>query len=77
MDKIKPRGNLTSYKELITYVKDRPGHDFRYAIDSSYIEKELGWKPAVNFDSGIKKTIKWYLENEEWWKKIIQKKKVL
>ena len=77
MDKIKPRENLTSYKELITYVEDRPGHDFRYAIDSSCIEKELGWKPAVNFDSGIKNTIKWYLENEEWWKKIIQKKKVL
>ena len=77
MDEIKPSKTNQSYSKLITYVADRPGHDFRYAIDSSYIEKELGWKPAVNFDSGIKKTIKWYLENEEWWKKIIQKKKVL
>jgi dTDP-glucose 4,6-dehydratase len=53
-------------KELITYVKDRPGHDLRYAIDASKINKELGWEPSVTFEEGLEKTINWYLENEEW-----------
>ncbi|OXB22899.1 dTDP-glucose 4,6-dehydratase [Flavobacterium tructae] len=53
-------------KELITYVKDRPGHDLRYAIDASKINKELGWKPSVTFEEGLEKTINWYLDNEEW-----------
>ena len=53
-------------ESLITYVKDRPGHDRRYAIDSSKIEKELGWKPEVNFEQGLKDTIEWYMKNEEW-----------
>ena len=51
---------------LITYVKDRPGHDLRYAIDASKINKELGWKPSVTFEQGLEKTIDWYLSNEEW-----------
>jgi dTDP-glucose 4,6-dehydratase len=51
---------------LITYVKDRPGHDRRYAIDASKINKELGWEPSVTFEQGLSKTIDWYLENEEW-----------
>jgi len=51
---------------LITYVKDRPGHDLRYAIDASKINKELGWKPSVTFEEGLEKTINWYLNNEEW-----------
>ncbi len=55
----------TSYKEQITFVKDRPGHDFRYAIDASKIEKELGWKADENFESGIRKTISWYLKNRD------------
>lgn len=56
---------------LITYVKDRPGHDQRYAIDPSKIHSELGWLPATTFDEGIKKTIRWYLDNEKWWKDIL------
>jgi dTDP-glucose 4,6-dehydratase len=55
-----------SYSRLVTYVKDRPGHDRRYAIDASKLERELGWKPAETFDSGIRKTVRWYLDNAEW-----------
>lgn len=62
LDKLKPRRNRKSYKELITFVKDRPGHDRRYAIDASKIETELGWKAKEDFESGIIKTVKWYLE---------------
>lgn len=58
--------NEGSSQELITYVKDRPGHDLRYAIDASKINKELGWKPSVTFEEGLEKTINWYLNNEEW-----------
>jgi dTDP-glucose 4,6-dehydratase len=65
MDKKLGRSEGTS-EELITYVKDRPGHDLRYAIDASKINKELGWKPSVTFEEGLEKTINWYLENEEW-----------
>ncbi len=60
---IKNNRNLNSYKELITFVEDRPGHDFRYAIDATKIESNLGWTPNETFDSGIKKTIKWYLNS--------------
>jgi dTDP-glucose 4,6-dehydratase len=52
--------------QLITYVKDRPGHDLRYAIDASKINKELGWKPSVTFEEGIERTIDWYLDNQKW-----------
>ena len=62
LDKLQPRKNGSSYTELITFVKDRPGHDQRYAIDASKIEEELGWKAEENFESGIEKTIKWYLK---------------
>ena len=55
---------------MITYVTDRPGHDFRYAIDAAKIRNKLGWKPKENFTSGIVKTISWYLENKTWWKAI-------
>jgi dTDP-glucose 4,6-dehydratase len=55
-----------SYSRLITFVKDRPGHDRRYAIDARKIERELGWRPAETFDSGIRKTVQWYLANREW-----------
>jgi len=58
-------------ESLIKYVKDRPGHDRRYAIDPAKIEKELGWKPTYNFDTGIRQTIRWYLDNEDWWKRIL------
>lgn len=62
---------LDKPESLITYVKDRPGHDRRYAIDSSKIQNELGWKPAHNFEDGIRKTINWYKDNESWWKKVM------
>lgn len=61
---------LGTSAELITYVKDRPGHDLRYAIDASKINKELGWKPYVTFEEGLEKTINWYLSNEEWLKNV-------
>ena len=70
MDELKPRHNGEKYSQLITYVKDRPGHDFRYAIDASKIKDKLKWEPKENFETGIKKTIQWYLENEQWWKDI-------
>lgn len=66
-----PLDNGSSYKDLITFVKDRPGHDFRYAIDASKIKRELGWAPKEDFESGIEKTISWYLSNKNWWE-IIQ-----
>ncbi|MDD9196713.1 dTDP-glucose 4,6-dehydratase [Aliivibrio sp. S3MY1] len=62
---------ITNYKELITFVKDRPGHDVRYAIDASKIEKELGWVPKESFETGIRKTVEWYLNNENWWKRVL------
>ena len=61
-----PRADGQSYKTQITYVTDRPGHDRRYAIDARKIERELGWKPAETFDTGIRKTVQWYLDNPEW-----------
>ncbi len=63
--------SLNKSEELIEFVKDRPGHDKRYSIDSSKIQKELGWKPEVNFKHAISDTIKWYLENKTWWERII------
>ena len=67
---MKPRSNGGSYSELIAYVTDRPGHDFRYAIDASKINKDLGWSPKETFETGILKTIQWYLDNERWWRNI-------
>ena len=66
----KPKG-VSSFSELITYVKDRPGHDLRYAIDASKIESKLGWKPKESIDSGIEKTINWYLENTSWSERVL------
>ncbi|MCD9557564.1 dTDP-glucose 4,6-dehydratase [Photobacterium carnosum] len=66
----KPQG-VTEYQDLITYVTDRPGHDVRYAIDASKIARELGWKPAETFESGIRKTVEWYLNNEKWWSRVL------
>lgn len=61
----------TEHSSLITYVKDRPGHDLRYAIDASKMERELGWKPEETFESGLRKTVLWYLNNKDWWKGIL------
>jgi dTDP-glucose 4,6-dehydratase len=66
LDELKPRADGKPYAEQITFVKDRPGHDRRYAIDASKIERELGWRPAETFDTGIKKTVQWYLNNTAW-----------
>jgi dTDP-glucose 4,6-dehydratase len=66
LDELRPRADGRSYVEQITYVKDRPGHDRRYAIDARKIERELGWRPADTFESGIRKTVSWYLENPNW-----------
>jgi dTDP-glucose 4,6-dehydratase len=66
LDELRPKADGTPYSTQITTVKDRPGHDRRYAIDASKIERELGWKPAETFDSGIRKTVQWYLANPEW-----------
>ncbi|MCF6439053.1 dTDP-glucose 4,6-dehydratase [Pseudoalteromonas luteoviolacea] len=66
----KPDG-VTNYKDLITFVKDRPGHDVRYAIDASKIDRELGWTPAETFESGMRKTVLWYLENQSWWQRVL------
>lgn len=65
----KPQG-VAHYRDLITYVKDRPGHDMRYAIDADKIERELGWTPEETFESGIRKTVLWYLNNETWWRRV-------
>ena len=77
LDKIKPRKSGDTYSDLICFVEDRPGHDFRYAIDSSKIQKNLKWTPSESFDTGIKKTIDWYLNNESWWRKIQYKQERL
>ena len=71
LDELKPAADGRSYKELITLVKDRPGHDRRYAIDASKIERELGWKPRETFESGIRKTVQWYLDNRQWWERVL------
>jgi dTDP-glucose 4,6-dehydratase len=66
LDQMRPRSDGVSYADQITFVTDRPGHDRRYAIDARKIERELGWRPAESFESGIRKTIAWYLDNAEW-----------
>ena len=71
LDELRPRDGGKSYADLITFVKDRPGHDRRYAIDASKIERDLGWRPQETFETGIRKTILWYLENQAWVAKIV------
>jgi dTDP-glucose 4,6-dehydratase len=66
LDQLKPKAGGASYRAQITYVKDRPGHDRRYAIDARKLERELGWKPAETFQTGIAKTVQWYLDNQAW-----------
>lgn len=64
-------GNISHFAELITFVKDRPGHDLRYAIDAAKIERDLGWVPQETFESGIEKTVHWYLNNTTWWQRVL------
>ncbi len=66
----KPEG-VKRYEDLITFVTDRPGHDVRYAIDASKIERELGWTPEETFETGMRKTVQWYLENQSWWQQVL------
>ncbi len=66
VDEMRPQAGAAPRRKLITYVQDRPGHDRRYAIDAGKITRELGWKPAEEFESGLRKTVRWYLENDEW-----------
>ncbi|MBQ5939630.1 dTDP-glucose 4,6-dehydratase [Massilia sp. AB1] len=66
LDELQPKADGSSYATQIAFVKDRPGHDRRYAIDASKIERELGWRPAETFDTGIRKTVRWYLANQDW-----------
>jgi dTDP-glucose 4,6-dehydratase len=66
LDELRPRVDGMPYRDQIAFVKDRPGHDRRYAIDARKIEKDLGWRPAETFKSGIRKTVTWYLDNPDW-----------
>jgi len=65
--------NGVRYEEQITFVSDRPGHDFRYAIDATKIKSELGWTPLETFETGLTKTVQWYLDNRDWWEPILKK----
>jgi dTDP-glucose 4,6-dehydratase len=70
LDELRPDSPHVPHHELITYVADRPGHDKRYAIDASKIERELGWRPRETFETGLRRTVQWYLENEPWWRDV-------
>ena len=67
---VKPK-NIDKYIDLITFVKDRAGHDVRYAIDAGKIERELAWKPIESFETGLRKTVLWYINNTQWWKRVL------
>ena len=73
LDRLRPRADGKPYAEQITSVADRPGHDKRYAIDATRIEQELGWRPQETFETGIEKTVRWYLDNEAWWRPIVER----
>ncbi|HEX5377920.1 MAG TPA: GDP-mannose 4,6-dehydratase, partial [Phenylobacterium sp.] len=73
LDRLRPRPDGKSHRVQITYVADRPGHDHRYAIDPSKLERELGWKAQESFESGIERTVQWYLDNEAWWRPIVER----
>ncbi|HEX8413401.1 MAG TPA: dTDP-glucose 4,6-dehydratase [Sphingomicrobium sp.] len=75
LDRLRPRADGQPYASQIGYVADRPGHDKRYAIDASRIRDEIGWEPRESFDSGIEKTVAWYLANEAWWRPIVAESK--
>ncbi|HAS84034.1 MAG TPA: dTDP-glucose 4,6-dehydratase, partial [Verrucomicrobia bacterium] len=74
LDEVRPRSSGRSRRELITFVKDRPGHDLRYAIDATRLKTELGWQPVHTFETGIRSTVQWYLENDWWWRPIREHK---
>ncbi len=72
LDRLRPRADSQSYAKQIAHVVDRPGHDKRYAIDASRIRQELGWVPRESFNSGIERTVRWYLDNEDWWRPLVE-----
>jgi len=76
MDGLRPRANGSPHETLISFVNDRPGHDRRYAINAEKIKSELGWEPSISFDEGFEKTVRWYVENEDWWQPLLDRKKV-
>lgn len=71
LDELHPQSPVTPHAQLITFVKDRPGHDHRYAIDAGKIERELGWVPEESFETGLRKTVLWYLHNRQWWQRVL------
>ena len=73
LDRLRPRADGKAYGEQISFVTDRPGHDFRYAIDCRRIEDDLGWTQTETFESGLLKTVAWFLENETWWRTILER----
>ena len=78
LDKLVPLEDKSkNYSDLITFVRDRPGHDLRYAIDNSKLKKHLNWEPAETFESGLEKTVKWYISNKDWWKEMVRKNNLL
>ena len=76
LDQKRPREDGSSYADLITFVEDRPGHDARYAIDATRIRTELGWSPSVTVEEGLEKTVQWYLDNEDWWRPLMEREGV-
>jgi dTDP-glucose 4,6-dehydratase len=73
MDRRRPRAGGAAHADLIRFVRDRPGHDFRYAIDASRIERSLGFVPSVDFETGLERTVAWYLANEDWWRPLVER----
>ena len=73
LDRVKPREDKRSYREQISFVSDRPGHDFRYAIDATKLKTELNWKPQENFETGLEKTVNWYLSRRDWWQPLLER----
>lgn len=76
LDRLRPRKDGSSYRDLITFVADRPGHDVRYAIDPSRIREELDWRPSVTVEEGLERTVQWYLDNEDWWRPLLNRQGV-
>src|SRR5262249_15445789 len=72
LDRLRPRADGRSYRHLVRLVADRPGHDLRYATDASKIRRELGWEPNHTFETGLEATVRWYLDNADWWQDIRQ-----